>query len=63
MQQAMDQAFERVLACGGIAGSAGGARSIRRYLSSGVLYAYVHLTTLLSEGSRRFLGEEFGGCI
>ena len=57
VQRAMDQAFERIVAYGGTAGSAGGARSIGRYVSSGVLYAYVHLTTLLGEDSRRFRSE------
>ncbi len=55
VQAAMARAFAAIVAAGRVAGSAGSAEAIARYLEQGCLYAYTHLPSLLAAGAAGFL--------
>lgn len=56
VRETMERVFAAIVAAGKVAGSAGGAPALRRYLAHGVRYLYTHLPTLLAEGGAAFFG-------
>lgn len=54
VREAMERAFAAIVGAGKVAGSAGAAPAVRRYLAQGVRYLYTHLPTLLAGGSAAF---------
>ena len=56
VRRAMEETFARIVSSGKVAGSAGGAAALERYMAQGVQYLYTHLTTLLSSAASDLLG-------
>ena len=55
VQDAMDQAFAKIVAAGKVPGSSGNTQASLSYLSKGILYLYTHVPTLLSSASADYL--------